>query len=411
MMMLKNSFKIGMIALLSATSFSAWAEDYVVVAPQCLIKNLTTNYQSLASAQQLALIKTNDAGLEELMLAKGNQKQLCGGFINVTDKWKNTYTQQTKQVDAKNAAVFLSQYTKPKSAALKNANTTYNMQYPNEVNQALAQLNPQEIWSNLTTLTNFPDRHANSDTGVQAAEWMKTQVETMAKTYGRNDVHVYFINTGSAYKQPSVIAKIGTSNEPGIVVSGHLDTMKARSSNMPGADDDGSGSVTVLEATRTVLASHMQFKRPIYMIWYAAEEEGLVGSQHVVADFQKQNIPVANVLHFDMTGYTPKNDPTMWVMDDYTSKDLTTFLANLITTYVKVPVKHTACGYGCSDHATWTENGYNATIATEAKFGDYDPYLHTPQDTMAILSLNHMANFAKLATAFAIELAEPVSKK
>jgi leucyl aminopeptidase len=240
---------------------------------------------------------------------------------------------------------------------------------------------------------------------------MKTQVETMAKTYGRQDVHVYFVNTGSSYKQPSVIAKIGDSNEAGIVVSGHLDTLKKRSSNMPGADDDGSGSVTVLEATRTILASNLQFKKPIYMIWYAAEEEGLVGSQYVVSDFKKQSLPVAGVLHFDMTGYTPKNDPTMWVMDDYTNKDLTSYLATLITTYVKAPVKHTNCGYACSDHATWTEQGYSASIATEAEFGKYDPYLHTPQDTMSLLSLNHMANFARLATAFAIELAEPVSKK
>jgi leucyl aminopeptidase len=406
--MLKNHLKISVIALLSIASFTAWAGDYIIVAPKCLTKNFSTSYQSLATNNQLSLIKTSETGLEELITAKSNQTQPCGGFVNVTDAWK---TAQTKSANNKNAEAFLSKYATPTHAPLKKSNTDYTMKYPNEVNQALTQLNPQEMWSNLTTLTNFRDRYANSDTGVQAAEWMKAQVEAMAKLYGRNDVHVYFVTTGSSYKQPSVIAKIGTSNEPGVVVSGHLDTMKARTGNMPGADDDGSGTVTVLEATRTVLASNMQFKRPIYMIWYAAEEEGLVGSQYVVSDFKKQQIPVANVLHFDMTGYTPKNDPTMWVMDDYTSKDLTTFLANLITIYVKAPVKHTACGYACSDHATWTQQGYNATIATESEFGKYDPYLHTSQDTMDYVSLKHMANFARLATAFAIELAEPVSKK
>jgi leucyl aminopeptidase len=402
--MLKKQFKLSLLGLLSIAAFSAHAENHVVVAPQCLLKNITTRYQTLATTKQLSLIKVDEAGLDELITAKSHQKQPCGGFVNVTDAWKNSRA-------LKSNTEFLSPYAIPAGLPLKKSTVDYKIQHTAEVNAALAQLNPQEIWSNLTILTQFPDRYANSDTGVRAAEWIKTQVETMAKNYGRQNVHVYFVNTGSLYKQPSVIAKIGDSNEPGIVVSGHLDTLKKRSSNMPGADDDGSGSVSVLEATRTILASNLQFKKPIYMIWYAAEEEGLVGSQYVVSDFKKQSLPVAGVLHFDMTGYTPKNDPTMWVMDDYTNKDLTSFLATLITTYVKAPVKHTNCGYACSDHATWTEQGYNATIATEAEFGEYDPYLHTPQDTMDLLSMNHMANFARLATAFAIELAEPVSKK
>ena len=159
---------------------------------------------------------------------------------------------------------------------------------------------------------------------------------------------------------------------------------------------------------KTLLASNMQFKRPIYFIWYSAEEEGLVGSQYVVAAFKKQNIPVAQVLHMDMTGYANKNDPTLWLIKDYTNADLTSYLETLIKTYVKQPVKYTACGYACSDHATWTQNGFQSAFAFESEFGKDDPYIHTAQDTMSVLSLSHMTDYAKLATAFMVELAEPV---
>ncbi len=210
------------------------------------------------------------------------------------------------------------------------------------------------------------------------------------------------------YKQPSLVVKIGDSNEPGIVIGAHMDTLGALWGKMPGADDDGSGSVTVLEVARTLLASGMHFKKPIYFIWYSAEEEGLVGSQHVVADFKAKKIPVSEVIHMDMTGYANQNDPTIWLISDNTDKSLTSYLETLTNTYVKQPVKYTSCGYACSDHATWTQNGFKAAIPFEAQFGKDDPNIHSAQDTMDVLSLNHMTDYAKLGVAFVVELAQPV---
>lgn len=55
------------------------------------------------------------------------------------------------------------------------------------------------------------------------------------------------------------------------------------------------------------------------------------------------------------TGYrTDANDPTMWVYTDYTDKGLNHFVAQLIDTYVHVPVDYSSCGYGCSDHVSWS---------------------------------------------------------
>ena len=177
----------------------------------------------------------------------------------------------------------------------------------------------------------------------------------------------------------------------------------------PGADDDASGTVTVLEAARTLLASGMQFNKPIYFIWYAAEEDGLLGSRDVVSQFKNKNIPIDAVLQLDMTGYAGKNqsNPTMWLINDYVNQSLTAFLETLINTYVKQPIGHTQCGYACSDHARWTNKQIPAAFPFEAEFGHDNPDVHTSRDTVNNLSLNHMTDFAKLAVAFAVELAEP----
>ena len=87
-----------------------------------------------------------------------------------------------------------------------------------------------------------------------------------------------------------------------------MDTLDGR---MPGAGDDGSGSSSVMEMARILLSSKINFKRPIYIIWYAAEERGLVGSQYVVEHFIDNSIPVKAAIQFDMTGYrvNPKIQP------------------------------------------------------------------------------------------------------
>jgi len=63
------------------------------------------------------------------------------------------------------------------------------------------------------------------------------------------------------------------------------------------------------------------------------------------------------------------------------------------------------CGYGCSDHASWTANGYRSTFPFESQFRYHNPYIHSDQDTLAHASLEHGLEFAKLGLGFVVELA------
>lgn len=400
------SLTLSVITLSAINAHASPAQHHIVVVPQCLTHYLSAPHKTIATLNSFSLIDVNDAGLNQLIKGKENKKVLCGGFMNVSEAWDNYAARHV--TTNKSSALFLNKYiqshTKTYAAASKQS---YDVKYPAQVNQLLNQVNPQRMWDNLVYLSSMKDRYANSQNGVAAAEWFKEQIEHIAKTHNRNDVTVTTVATGVRYKQPSVVVKVGNSDQPGIVIGAHMDTLNSTYERMPGADDDGSGSVTVLETAQTILASGMTFKKPIYFIWYAAEEMGLVGSGYVVSEFKNKKIPVDAVMHFDLTGYAYRNETTMWLMDDYVNTKLVSYLEKLIQTYVGRPVKHSRCGYACSDHASWFQAGYVTGMPAEAAYNDSNPYMHSSDDTTDHLSLAHMTDYLKLATAFVVEMAEP----
>lgn len=386
-------------------SLSAAATEKVyLIAPSCLLKHVPIPYQRLTSTASLDFVETDEINIPAFIEAKQiRQKKPCGGFIDVTESWLSSH---------QSPAAFIKTYDEQ----LPLPHINYPIQYQKQVTQLLSQLNPQEMWNDLrvfsnTDATQFPDRAPNSASGVKAAQWLQDKIKILANENQRDDIHIYTVPT-PYYRQPSVVIKIGDSTLPGILIGAHMDTLPAsKTKGKPGADDDGSGAVTVIGIARTILNSGMHFKKPIYLIWYAAEEVGLKGSQAVVRDFQAKHIPVAAVLQYDMTGFAYKNSPDLWLITDKVNPDLTAFLGNLITTYlknIKKPAQPTQCGYACSDHASWTRVGIPAAFPFEAKFGEDNPAIHTSGDVIDLLTPSHITDYAALGLAFAVELAEPL---
>ncbi len=385
--------------LLAGNSISAGAPPAYeqLQVPQCLAAKIKTSYSVLAQNTQFKILNVPTKDLEKLIVLA--DKAQCGHFINISHKLSRSRftTQQAAQMLLQRPA------RQASTTSVKTTTTAYEIKHQDEVNAALKGVVADNIWQTLTHLTAYPNRSATKDTGLETANWLKGQFEKMAVESGRTDTDTFFVKTGW-YKQPSLVTVIGKNiKAPAVVLGAHMDTLDGR---MPGAGDDGSGSSSLMETARILLSSKTTLKRPVYIIWYAAEERGLVGSQYVVEHFQKQAIQVKAALQLDMTGYRVNaDDPTMWVFTDYTDKGLNNFVAKLIDTYVHVPVDYSKCGYGCSDHASWTDIGVPAAFPCESNFEEHNPYIHSSSDTMDLLSLDHMTNFSKLATAFAIELA------
>jgi leucyl aminopeptidase len=84
----------------------------------------------------------------------------------------------------------------------------------------------------------------------------------------------------------------------------HEDPMEGRA---PGADDDGSGTVTILEVLRVLLSDEDvregRAENTVELHWYAAEEGGLLGSQELWLQYMVEGRNVKAMLQQDMTGF------------------------------------------------------------------------------------------------------------
>lgn len=397
-------------SLLVASSLHAKSQTEItyiqtIIAQSCFFENASINYKEIVKIDDLLLVQAKNTDIQ--ILKEKNLRTNCRSFRDISDEWDDLLKSQSTKLTAKRIKTFGSEFMR-KSPKLNVAD--FKISYETEVNEILKSFDSQRMWNDLDTLTSFPNRAPNSATGMKAAEWFKNQAEGLALSAKRSDIKVEFIKTGNFYKQPSVVVTIpGTDPSlDGVLVGGHFDTLAG---DMPGADDDGTGAVTVLETMRTILTSGTSFKRTLYFAWYSAEEQGLVGSKFVARYFKEKKIPLVGALQLDMTGYQAKPENKIYIVDDYVDASLSKFVSDLAVNYAKVEVAHTKCGYACSDHASWTANGYRSAMPFETQFGKDSPYIHTKNDTMTNVSLEHMNRFAIIGISFAGELAEPVVEK
>lgn len=276
--------------------------------------------------------------------------------------------------------------------------------------KTLSTTGPRE---NLKKFTSFTTRYYRSKTGKESQQWLLSRVrevtESSASRSLRKYVNVYEFE--HRWDQSTIIARIEGSVDPDtiIVIAAHQDSM-----NMwpflpaPGADDDGSGTVTILESYRALLAANFRPQRSVEFHWYSAEEGGLLGSQAVVLEYEKQAKNVIAMSQFDMTAWVKRGTrEEVGIITDYTDNSLTEFNKKLVKLYLNIPYVETKCGYACSDHASWGKAGYPSVFTIESAFENSNQYIHSANDRIDIsdeFSFSHMLEFSKLAVAFAIEL-------
>lgn len=280
------------------------------------------------------------------------------------------------------------------------------------VGQMLPQMQASEILGTISHLsTAYNNRYYLNASGEQSALWIRDLWAQYAA--GRPDVTVE--TYAHSFLQPSVILTIPGATLPDeyVVLGGHLDSIQSGATNTdpatlaPGADDDASGIAALSEAIRVLLANGFTPDRTVQFMGYAGEETGLRGSGDIASAYAAASTNVVAVLQLDMTGYNGSVEDVA-LIDDNTNTELTNFVGTLIDTYQpELAWTTTTCGYPCSDHASWFNEGYATAFPFEARFGQYNPTIHTPSDTVATLSnsADHALKFSKIALSFAVETA------
>ncbi|GAB0134702.1 hypothetical protein EsDP_00003062 [Epichloe bromicola] len=106
----------------------------------------------------------------------------------------------------------------------------------------------------------------------------------------------YIDSTVNTIKTNNVVAQ-STSGDPNncVMLGGHSDSV----AEGPGINDDGSGSLSVLEVA--VQLARYRIKNCVRFAWWSAEEEGLLGSDHYVASLSgEENLKVRLFMDYDM---------------------------------------------------------------------------------------------------------------
>jgi len=176
-----------------------------------------------------------------------------------------------------------------------------------------------------------------------------------------------------------------------LLLTAHYDSTSNQPYSLaPGADDNGSGSATLLEAAR--LLRRWRFQRTIRIIFFTGEEFGLLGSDAYVAGHDVSD--VRGVLNVDMAGWDGDGDGCFEIHagELQGSQQLGACLAAHGDRH-GLALDHdllTASATWASDHASFWAAGVPAVEIAENFFepdepgecdgADFNPYYHTTQD-------------------------------
>jgi leucyl aminopeptidase len=176
-------------------------------------------------------------------------------------------------------------------------------------------------------------------------------------------------------------------------------------SRAPGADDNGSGSSNLIETLR-IFAQGPQPERTVEFYFYAAEELGLVGSGEVARQYKSQAKDVVSVMQLDMTAFPGLGVNNIGSINDFTHPWLQAYLKGIVTSYLPgVTVTDFRCGYGCSDHASWFNEGFPSFAPFEADMNKMNRKIHTTGDVIGdFLNFDHSAIFSKIALAYLMDM-------
>jgi acetylornithine deacetylase/succinyl-diaminopimelate desuccinylase-like protein len=157
-----------------------------------------------------------------------------------------------------------------------------------------------------------------------------------------------------------------------LFLGAHLDSVPEG----PGMNDNASGSAALLTTALTVASQQLQSGKHLRFAWWGAEESGLVGSRHHVAQQSEAELEKIDAyLNFDMTG-TP--NPSVYILIDTGSPATAVFERFLHARGVET---FTVGGGGGSDHASFAEKG----IPTAGFMTGLDSCYHKACDTLANL--------------------------
>jgi hypothetical protein len=243
-----------------------------------------------------------------------------------------------------------------------------------------------------------------------------TQTATIATKFEMD-----FKSITESHPSENVVAMIKGSEKPDeyIIISAHLDHVgvNAKGEIFNGADDDGSGTVSLLEVAEAFKAAvnngHTP-KRSVIFLHVTGEEKGLLGSRYYT-DYEPL-VPLANTvanLNIDMVGrIDPKREGDInyiyLIGSDKLSSDLHNVSEQVNKTFTNIELDYTYNDendpnrfYYRSDHYNFAKNNIPIIFYFNGTHDDY----HQASDTPDKINYDLLENRSRLVFHTAWELA------
>jgi len=145
------------------------------------------------------------------------------------------------------------------------------------VGPVIATLSTDGPESNLKTFSSFRTRHYRSDTGKESQKWLLGKISDVTNEFASPYLleRIDIAEFPHSWGQNSIITRIkGSAPVDGaVIVTAHQDsTNQWPFLPAPGADDDGSGTVTILETYRALLAANFTPVNDVEFHWYSRKK-------------------------------------------------------------------------------------------------------------------------------------------
>lgn len=277
---------------------------------------------------------------------------------------------------------------------------TFIQGYANVVNQC----SESGILTNLTEFENLGVKTRGSIAQTNTLNWLKAKY----LSYGYTNAQIVedpFTYSGSTCKN-LVVTKIGTLY-PNIfvIVDAHYDTV-----NGPGTNDNGSGTVLLLETAR--LLKNIPTEYSVKFIHFSGEEDGLIGSQHYVNNVVNGTNPKMNIrllFNIDQVGgiagmanntITCERDTGSPTTNNAASNTMTAQLINCVGLYS--PLATTLSYAYASDYMPFENNDEVITGLFETNESTHP---HSATDLLVNMDPNYLYKVTKAAIGATLHFA------
>ncbi len=162
-----------------------------------------------------------------------------------------------------------------------------------------------------------------------------------------------------------------------------------------GADDNGSGTIALLNVAKSLATVRSSLKRSVLIMWFSGEEEGLLGSRHYVANPAVPLNKHVFMINLDMVGYAKTFGNAIAAIGTVTSKWGDATARRIAQKYPAYKMKFTENVEGGSDHAPFMNKGipgifYHTGVSN-------NPHYHKTSDHVDKIDFDGMLVASKIA--------------